>query len=284
MRIIIAIAMFSQWSGNGLVSYYINLVLEGVGITETQTKAAINGGLQIFNLGVAASAALLVDWVGRRSLFIISNSGMFLVFSAWTISTALYNTAHNTAAAKATIPLIFIFYLFYDIAYTPMLVAYTLEILPYKIRAKGFAVMNLTVMLTSAFNQFVNPWAIDAIGWWYYIAYCGWLIIELVFVVVYIVETKGRTLEETSVLFDGEEQHQDLVAMGGEAATMTMTMSRGVIVHTIEERFGERFGERFPISKESVSKEMISPGSDQTFEIELHSRPHTSDSWNKTHI
>ena len=34
-------------SGNGLVSYYINLVLEGVGVTRTETKAAINGGLQV---------------------------------------------------------------------------------------------------------------------------------------------------------------------------------------------------------------------------------------------
>lgn len=34
-------------SGNGLVSYYINLVLEGVGVTKTETKAAINGGLQV---------------------------------------------------------------------------------------------------------------------------------------------------------------------------------------------------------------------------------------------
>ena len=41
----------------------------------------------------------------------------------------------------ATIPLIFLFFAFYDIAYTPMLVAYTLEILPFSIRAKGFAIM-----------------------------------------------------------------------------------------------------------------------------------------------
>ena len=34
-------------SGNGLVSYYINLVLEGVGISNAGTKAAINGGLQV---------------------------------------------------------------------------------------------------------------------------------------------------------------------------------------------------------------------------------------------
>lgn len=85
----------------------------------------------------------------------------------------------------ATVPFVFLFYLFYDIAYTPMLIAYTLEILPFNIRAKGFAVMvgwpvafklsltdhhygqNLVVSLTLAFNQFVNPWALDAIGWKY---------------------------------------------------------------------------------------------------------------------
>ncbi|RDB26139.1 Lactose permease [Hypsizygus marmoreus] len=222
MRLIIAIAVFSQWSGNGLVSYYINLVLEGVGIKNTKTKAVINGGLQIFNFVVALAASLLVDWAGRRKLFIVSNAGMLVAFGCWTITNALYINFNNTTAAKATIPLIFIFYLFYDMAYTPMLVAYTLEILPYRIRAKGFAFMNLTVMLTIAFNQFINPVAIDAIGWWYYLVYCGWLIVELVFVVTFIVETRGRTLEETAALFDGDQPPQDLLAMGGEAATMTM--------------------------------------------------------------
>ncbi|KAH0585146.1 Lactose permease [Termitomyces sp. J132] len=228
MRLIVAIALFSQWSGNGLVSYYINLILEGVGIQDTKTKAYINGGLQIFNLFIAIIASFLIDWAGRRKLFLTSNTGMLVTFVAWTVSNALYINYGNTAAAKATIPLIFIFYIFYDIAYTPMVVAYTLEILPYRIRAKGFAVLNLTVMLTVAFNQFINPVAIDAIGWWYYLVYCGWLIIELVFVVTFVVETKGRTLEETSVLFDGEQPSHDLLAMGGDAATMTM-QSRSVM-------------------------------------------------------
>ncbi|EJF64973.1 general substrate transporter [Dichomitus squalens] len=221
MLIIIALAVFSQWSGNGLVSYYINLVFEGVGIKDAGTKAAINGGLQVWNLIAAMSGALLVDKLGRRTLFIISNVGMLIGFGAWTLTTALFNTMDNKAAAKATIPFIFIFYFFYDIAYTPMLIAYTLEILPFSIRAKGFAVMNLAVSLTLAFNQFVNPWALDALGWKYYLVYCGWLIIELVFVVCYVVETKGRTLEETAALFDGEQQPQVLMQQGGEAATMS---------------------------------------------------------------
>lgn len=76
------------------MSYYINLVLEGVGITKPETKAAINGGLQVssfsysfsarrvtllcqlFNFTIAIGSASLIDWVGRRTLFIISNSGM----------------------------------------------------------------------------------------------------------------------------------------------------------------------------------------------------------------
>ncbi|OCH94384.1 general substrate transporter [Obba rivulosa] len=233
MTIIFALALFSQWSGNGLVSYYINLVLEGVGINNPGTKAAINGGLQVWNLFAAMTGALLVDRLGRRTLFIISNVGMLIDFGVWTLTTALFSSLHDAAAAKATLPFVFIFYFFYDIAYTPMLIAYTLEILPFNIRAKGFAAMNFLVSLTLAFNQFVNPWALDAIGWKYYLVYCGWLIIELVFIVCYIVETKGRTLEETAALFDGEQQPQDLIQTGGEAATMSIARANHSVSRVI---------------------------------------------------
>lgn len=42
------------------------------------------------------------------------------------------------------------------------------------------------------------------------------------FVITFVVETRGRTLEETAALFDGEQPQQDLVQRGGEAATMDM--------------------------------------------------------------
>lgn len=38
MNSIIILLIDDITSGNGLVSYYINLVLEGVGITDTETK------------------------------------------------------------------------------------------------------------------------------------------------------------------------------------------------------------------------------------------------------
>jgi hypothetical protein len=38
MRIIIALAFFSQWSGNGLVSYYLNQVFETIGIKDATVQ------------------------------------------------------------------------------------------------------------------------------------------------------------------------------------------------------------------------------------------------------
>lgn len=40
MRIIIALAFFSQWSGNGLVSYYLNRVFDSIGITDPTIQAS----------------------------------------------------------------------------------------------------------------------------------------------------------------------------------------------------------------------------------------------------
>ena len=63
----------------------------------------------------------------------------------------------------------FLYYAFYDIAYTPLLVAYAVEILPFRIRAKGFAAMSFTISVALIFNQYVNPVALKKLGWKYYL-------------------------------------------------------------------------------------------------------------------
>ncbi|KAI9439972.1 general substrate transporter [Lactarius indigo] len=211
MQIILGLTLFSQWSGNGLASFYINLVLENVGIGNPRVKAVVNGCLQMWNLVAALSGALLVDRVGRRTLFIVSNAGMLMTLSVLALSAYLFHSG-IPAAAKATIPLIFFLHLFYNLAYTPTLVAYTLEILPLAIRAKGFACMNLTVSLALVLNQF-------------YIAYGVWLCFGLVFVMKFTVETKGKTPEEIAVLFDGERKPDHVPPMVYDITTISMDNS-----------------------------------------------------------
>ncbi|KZT61892.1 hexose transporter [Calocera cornea HHB12733] len=237
MRIFLALAFFSQWAGNGLVSYYLNKVLDGIGITNGTIQNLINGILQIWNLAIALIASSVVDRAGRRTLFLLSNCGTLVFFILQTICNARYTMTASSAAGNATIAFIFLFYGFYDLAYTPLIVSYTVEILPYQLRAKGFTLFNFMISLALIFNQYVNPVALDALGWKYYIVYDCFLGFQLVYIWLFLVETKNRTLEETAALFDGDkavealaeraarEAHLDTPAIAGRSSAEKLDKS-----------------------------------------------------------
>jgi hypothetical protein len=70
LAIILSLGLFSQWSGNALISYYANLIYEGAGITGQSQKLGLDAGNKVLSLIVSISCALLVDRVGRRPLFL----------------------------------------------------------------------------------------------------------------------------------------------------------------------------------------------------------------------
>ncbi|EMD33795.1 hypothetical protein CERSUDRAFT_87123 [Gelatoporia subvermispora B] len=218
LRIMIAIAFFSQWSGNNLISYYMNKIFISIGITSATTQLLINGILNIYNFIIAILAGLLCDRIGRRPMFIVSTIGMFVFWTLQTICFALYSEHGNIAAAHTFIAMIFLFYAFCEIAFTPLIVSYTVEILPFAVRAKGFTIFNFSVTLSLIFNQYVNPIALAALGWKYYLVYVCWLAFEIVFIFLFLVETKNRTLEETAALFDGEATAERLAYTAAEHA------------------------------------------------------------------
>jgi len=167
--------------------------------------------MAIYSFIIATTASLFVEKIGRRKLFLTSNAGMLFAYVLWTTGAGVNaNNPSNRSAANLVMAAIFIFNGFYAIAYTPLLVSYTVEITPYAIRGKMFAVMNVAVTSSLVFNQYVNPIAQDALKWKYYIVYVAWLCFELAFIWKFAVETKGRSLEETAALFDGEEAVKEL--------------------------------------------------------------------------
>lgn len=75
------VGLAAQWCGNSVVSYYLTLVLDDIGITNATHQSLINGGLQIFNLIATLSCgAMLVDRLGRRFLFLWSALGMTIAY------------------------------------------------------------------------------------------------------------------------------------------------------------------------------------------------------------
>jgi MFS family permease len=188
----------------GVVSYYLTLILDTIGITSVTEQTLINGFLQLWNLIMSIVGACLVDRVGRRALFLASTTIMLLSYIMITALSGSFNTTGTAAVGTAVIPFLFIYYAGYDIAFTPLLLAYPAEIWTFSLRAKGVAVAQMANYGALLFNQIVNPIAFVAISWKYYFVFLAVLLIVLVTVYYFYPETYGYSLEEMAVIFDGE--------------------------------------------------------------------------------
>lgn len=205
------VGFMAQWNGIAVVSYYLTLVLDTVGIADTRRQTLINGLLQLFNFAAALAAAFLVDRLGRRTLFLWAGAGMLASYAVWTGCSAVVARTGSAPAGVAVVVCLFTFYFHYDIAYTPLLFGYPTEILPYGLRAKGLAVELLGIYGSLTLMAFVNPIGLEAIGWRYYILFCVLLVVFLALTWLLFPETKGHSLEEIAVLFDGPNATGDAI-------------------------------------------------------------------------
>lgn len=203
--ITVTLGLFSQWNGIGIASYYLAPVLVTVGVTSVTNQTMIAGFLQLWNLIFSVIGALSVDRWGRRRLFLFSAFGMLVSFILISGLSGSFATTHHAGTGIAVIPFIFIFCSFFAIGITPLMFAYICEIWPYDFRARGFALGQMSASVGVFFNIFVNPIALQAIGWKYYIVYCVIIVLGILNIYFTYPETSGHTLEEMSRVFDGDE-------------------------------------------------------------------------------
>jgi len=210
------VGLFSQWSGNGLVSYYLAKVLDTVGITNTRKQNEINLGLQCWNLVTGVSGAFIAKKLGRKPQYLIAFGGMTVVFACWTGASAVFaKNPKNDQAAGAVVGMIFIYYGFYNLMH-PLTYIYLTEVFPFISRSKGVALTQFFSRAGSAFNQFVNPIGLQNLAWKFYIVYVVWLFCEFVIIIFAYPETKGPTLEELAIVFEGKKAKVEMVHVKGE--------------------------------------------------------------------
>jgi MFS family permease len=235
--IAIIVGAGTQLNGVLLINYYLTLVLNTVGITSTREQTVINGGLQTWKWMSSVLGAMLVDRIGRRSLYLMSTfgktislralsertisadryvfSGCLCSYIVWTACSATYaKDPTNTAAAGSVVGFIFIFSFFYATAWINLLVAYPCEIFPYRLRAKGLALTLTFNYVINVVSLFVNPIAMKAIVWKYYIVFCIFLVVILMLIWVFFPETKGHSLEEIARIFDKDIDGVDAMEGG----------------------------------------------------------------------
>ena len=78
------------------------------------------------------------------------------------------NNGNSKSYGIAQICFVWIFGIFYSIGFSGLLVAYTLEVLPYHLRAKGIMIMNIAVQAILALSAQTNSLAITQLPKAYY--------------------------------------------------------------------------------------------------------------------
>ncbi|KAH6606152.1 mfs hexose transporter [Trichoderma cornu-damae] len=205
-----ATAVFSQSSGNLLVSNYLTQILKDTGVKSQSDIALVSGMVTLWQYLVALAVTACVDKFKRRTFFLVGSGGVALSFVAWTIGAQQYLERGSIAAGRLVLACIFIFQAFYTIAWTNLVVTYPLEVVTYQMRAKAWAFVLLTIQVATIFGNYVNPIALQNIGWKFYIYYCVWVAFIFLIVYFFFVETSGPTLEEVAHIFDGQEKKKQL--------------------------------------------------------------------------
>ncbi|ODQ57170.1 hypothetical protein WICANDRAFT_86079 [Wickerhamomyces anomalus NRRL Y-366-8] len=198
------IGIIAQLSGNGLVSYYMNKVLNSIGITSTSQQLVFNGGLMIYNYGISIIINLSMFQKGkRRMVFLTSLSLMLIFYIIWTILSAINQKRNfeDKSLGKGVMAMIFMYYLAYNLGLNGLPILYLTEYAPFTLRTKAMNICQFCQMVVLIYNGFVNPIAMDAIEWKYYIVFCCIIAVELVVGYLTLVETAGRSLEEVAEVF-----------------------------------------------------------------------------------
>lgn len=183
------IALFNQLSGVNAVLYFAPRIFEMAGLGE---KAALlqSIGIGITNIVFTFVGLWLIDRLGRRTLLVIGSLGYIvsLGLCAWAFATG------NTGIVPACI---FAFMAAHAIGQGAVIWVFIAEIFPDRFRATGQAVGCAThwimaALLTTVFPVVVVKFAPSAV----FAFFSGMMVLQLVWVLLMVPETKGVPLEE----------------------------------------------------------------------------------------
>jgi MFS family permease len=117
-RILIAafLGLFTQMSGNTLISYNQSKLFDTMGYTKSWLKTRLSLAYNVWGLITSTIAAILVGRLPRRLMFMISSGTMLMIFIGFAVSFDKLQEAanakpkrHNSAAGIAAL---FFFYAF----------------------------------------------------------------------------------------------------------------------------------------------------------------------------
>ncbi|EGD75291.1 hypothetical protein PTSG_06943 [Salpingoeca rosetta] len=197
------IMLFQQFSGINAVIFFSGSIFEDAGFDNSNVAALIVGSVQFV---VTAISCVIVDKSGRRALLMVAGVGMaassaLLGYYFW-----LQNNQYSVSGTVALVNVIVYIACFsIGLGAIPWLIMS--EIFPGRVRgiASSFATLlnwTCSFIVTETFSSIKSALHEQGV-FWLYAAVC---VLGVTFVFFKLPETKGRSLEEIQLFFEGNHQ------------------------------------------------------------------------------
>ncbi len=192
----IILAIFQQITGINTIMYYAPKIFADIGQSNDSAllQTILIGGT---NLIFTLVAIFFIDRSGRKLLIIIGSSGMMLMLTGLSI---LYYTNH--ASGIQVLVFILGYIAFFAASLGPTIWVVAAELFPNRLRSKGMSIAIIFLWIACTIVTIAFPVMLEKLsGGTTFLVFALICLANLLYVVKYVPETKGKTLEELEKQF-----------------------------------------------------------------------------------
>ncbi len=187
--LVVLFALFNQVSGINAIIYYAPRIFEMTGLADSAALFS-TVGIGLINLVFTMVGMVLIDRAGRKILMLIGSVG--LITSLGLVAGAFY------LERFAGVPFfLFLYIAFFAMSQGAVIWVFISEVFPNEVRGMGqslgsFTHWILAAVIANVFPYFANRFGGDTVFTFFTVM----MVLQLIFVLFVMPETKGRTLEE----------------------------------------------------------------------------------------
>jgi len=184
------LAFFNQWSGINFVLYYAPRIFESAGVAADSVLGA-SIPIGVVNLVFTLLGMYLIDKLGRKQLMIIGSLGYIITLLG--VAWAFYTQAEGIMV----VTFVALFVGAHAIGQGAVIWVFISEIFPNSVRNSGMSFGSGTHWVFAAVITLITPWVISNFsGATIFSFFAGMMVLQLLWVLFVMPETKGVELEE----------------------------------------------------------------------------------------
>lgn len=191
----VAISTFNQLSGINALMYYAPHIFRMAG-AETDASLAQAVVVGCTNLVFTMTAMLVIDKIGRRKIMVVGSIGYIVSLAATAAAFYTYGTDFTPFGGTVVLTSLMVFIASHAFGQGSVIWVYLSEIFPNAVRAQGQALGSFTHWVFAALISWTFPMIAEVSGGHTFAFYSSMMVLQLVWVLKVMPETKGVPLEE----------------------------------------------------------------------------------------